>query len=121
MSALGSLPPPRQRRVLALIGVDVYATRPAPALAPLAVRADPSDPLVAAIVRGLGVSVDAARFATPADPMPKARACLSFGTQSTGAADAVHLDSLERLRGSGAAKREAWRSLRRLARRLAES
>lgn len=109
MSATARIDPQRQRGVLALMGVDVYAPRvrvPAPARPVL--LGDAADPLVAAIASALGL--DAGSVRAPSAPVSKPAVAIVFGA---GGADAVHLPSLERLRAEGAAKREAWRALRR--------
>ena len=113
---IARLEPARQRAVLALMGVDVYVARGAAAERPLAVVADRADPLAAAIVRALGFDPESIAWGTA-----KAARVLVFGGAGAAAANAVHLPSLERLRTDGAAKREAWRALRKLARGRSEA
>jgi hypothetical protein len=116
VSTAARLDPARARNVLALMGVDVYAPRGAADARPLAVLGDRANPVVAAIVRALGVDPERVRWGSA-----KALNVLAFGA-TTGApnANAVHLPEVESLRG-GAAKRQAWRVLRGLARKLAET
>jgi hypothetical protein len=114
--AAARLDPARQRAVLALMGVDVYAPRgPAP-LKAVGVLGDRDDPLVAAVVRALGLDPEAVAWGHA-----KAAKTLVFGATGAAPANAVHLPSLERLRADGKAKREAWRALRGLARERTEA
>jgi DNA polymerase III psi subunit len=126
-----------RRRALALMGIEVYALRPARAhvaaaaeAAAVPAPAAPAERLVL-VAGGSGVDVRAERLVrhlllalglTPDEVVVAERArpdlpALCLGG-APGDADAVLAPPLDALRRSPAAKRALWRDLRRLKRRL---
>lgn len=128
-----------QRRMLALMSIDVYVPRarirPGAARLLLAGPAGaggwrvavaglarwpldgPDAALFAALARALGVTVDGAAWLADGVGVPEGLPLVGFGTPVAGSTACI-VPAFPRLREEPGAKRQAWQAMRTFARRL---